>query len=52
MSFEFIDLTESFQKIVTEKFTTILIDHLRGDTEADNIHPHYKENWGLSIFYT
>ena len=29
MSFEFIDLTESFGKIVIEKFATIYIDHLR-----------------------
>ena len=43
MSFEFIDLTESFQKIVTEKFVTILIDHLRGDARTDNIHPLIKK---------
>ncbi|OHB81597.1 MAG: hypothetical protein A2Z38_00150 [Planctomycetes bacterium RBG_19FT_COMBO_48_8] len=30
MSFEFIDLTESFQKMIIKKFTAIFIDHLRG----------------------
>ena len=38
MSFEFIDLTEPFRKIVTGKFATILIDHLQGGARTDNIY--------------
>jgi len=30
MSFEFIDLTESFRKMVIKKFTAIFIDHFGG----------------------
>jgi len=43
MSFEFIDLTESFRKAVTKKFAAIFIDQLRGDVRTDNIHPLIKK---------
>ena len=51
MSFGFIDLTESFQKIVTEEFATIFIDHLRGDATTYNIHPLMKKIEDFRFFY-
>lgn len=50
MSFEFIDLTESFQKIVTEKFATILTTIFE-EMQGLIIFILFKEKWGLSDFY-
>ena len=43
MSFEFIDLNESFLKIVTERFAALLIDHTHGGARTDNINPIIKK---------
>ena len=51
MSFDFIDLTESFQKIVTKIFATILLDHLQRDARTDNIHPLIKKIENFQLFY-
>ena len=50
MSFEFIDLTESFRMIATKKFDTIFIDHFRGDARTDNIHLFVKNIGDFRFF--